>query len=84
MQVLGGVGEGSPSADKAYRPSLSVPGTSIWSCSTVPRCCRISPDAERLSVLVMHRNPARGERIGDELEMARSVSENVTDAVLVG
>jgi hypothetical protein len=37
-----------------------------------------------LFVLVMHRNPARGERIGNALEMARSVSENVTDAVLVG
>jgi len=35
-------------------------------------------------VLVMHCNPARGAKIGNALEMARSVSENVTDAVLVG
>ena len=52
MQVRGGVEEGSPSADKAYRPSLSVPGTSIWSCSTAPRCCWISPGAARCLLMV--------------------------------
>jgi len=52
MQVRGAVEEGSPSADKAYRPSLSVPGTSIWSCSTAPRCCWISPGAARCLLMV--------------------------------
>jgi len=35
-------------------------------------------------VLVIHRNPARGAKVNNALEAARSASENVTGAVLVG
>jgi len=88
MQVPGGVEEGSPSADKAYEALLVsargfdlvlLDGSEVLPDQSWRRTLFIDD-----VVLVIHRNPAGGARIGNALETARSATENVTGAVLVG